>query len=57
MSVAILRMPHGLDYSLILTKKGVAGNGLQSMGHVNGAFNGSNDALNEAIWNMNSDQG
>lgn len=46
MSVAILRMPHSLDYSLILSKS--TGNGT---GHVNNAFNGSNEVLTDDTWN------
>lgn len=46
MSVAILRMPHGLDYSLILSSK-MNGNGA---GHVNQAFNGLNDVLTDEDW-------
>jgi len=42
-SVAILRMPHGLDYSLILN------NGLSNMGYVQ-SNNGSLNELDESVF-------
>lgn len=45
MSVAILRMPRGLDYSFNLSK--TTGN---SNGHVNTAFNSSNEVLTDDTW-------
>lgn len=51
MSVAILRMPHGLDYSLNLNKLNGAG---PRLGQINNAFDNTNDDFRDDMWNANS---